>query len=659
MDGGGVTDAALLDRFRAGDAADRERAFALLLDRHGRDLMAYCLRRVFGDRDRAWDVYQETLVVAWKKFQDPLDEPDKIGGWLKRVARNVAFAEHRRHLTDEAKARAVALALRDEPGGLVPEAADPGDDGQEGLEPEEVESPRLRLIRIVQRAGERLGDDQRALFEQCFVHGRGTDEIAVELGIPRDRASDRVFKLKLAVRKVVRAHVLAFEGGCLALNARLREAGYEKGQPLTRKQENLVNDHAAVCASCADVQKARMVRYTPAVLGIPAGGMPPTDAPADLHLVSDTSEHLTPTPSDPGADSSAEPGGSGEPSGPGGSGGPGGEASGKSGESGRGGSDESAQDESGASGGSGGFGRDAPGRGSSGGGGRPVRAGARTRTALRKAAWAGGAGRRSARRRPVGGVRRGARRAVGGAAVLALLMLLGRCADLGPRPLDLAGPGERAPHGSGGTALEPPDGSRPAQGGGNGDGKDSPGKGDDPKDGPGTSGQKPGDGPRDDSDGGSGGGPGQDGDGPGPQSPQNEGQDGQDPGEGQGPDVPEEPQVVLPPPSEPEAVDAEVVAPVVHTLLLSVSGDGALKVKVNGGTVGACASAGCAFPVPDGATVSLSLPTGDDVYFVWNPAVLDRVWPAGPCAGQSGDAHCTFTATGDVTMSVQVLREPG
>jgi RNA polymerase sigma factor (sigma-70 family) len=82
----GVSDARLLDRY----AAQRdETAFAALVQRHGRMVMAVCLG-VLDDTNDADDAFQATFLLLARKAGS-IWVSDSLGGWLHRVACRIAL----------------------------------------------------------------------------------------------------------------------------------------------------------------------------------------------------------------------------------------------------------------------------------------------------------------------------------------------------------------------------------------------------------------------------------------------------------------------------------------------------------------------------------------------------------------------------------------
>jgi RNA polymerase sigma-70 factor, ECF subfamily len=84
-----------------------------LYDQHCGPLLAYALQLTGGDRHRAEDVVQETLLRAWRHPEALEPHRGSPRAWLRTVARNIAFDEHRARQsrpscwTDWSKRRAV------------------------------------------------------------------------------------------------------------------------------------------------------------------------------------------------------------------------------------------------------------------------------------------------------------------------------------------------------------------------------------------------------------------------------------------------------------------------------------------------------------------------------------------------------------------------
>lgn len=171
---------------------DPEANLRALYDQHAPVLLGYALRLTSGDRARAEDIVQETLVRAWKNL-DRLDESaGPVRPWLFTVAQRLAIDAHRLRQArpPEVGGTALATAL----------AAVPGLD--------EIE-PALDRIVIVD-ALDSLSREHRAVIVETYYRGRSVAEAARVLGVPEGTVKSRCYyalralKLALAERGVTR-----------------------------------------------------------------------------------------------------------------------------------------------------------------------------------------------------------------------------------------------------------------------------------------------------------------------------------------------------------------------------------------------------------------------------------------------------------------------
>lgn len=78
----------------AAQSGDRQ-AFAELYRRHAGALMPMLWRLAGGDRPLAEDWLQDAFIRAWGKL-DQVRDRAAFGGWLRRLAANIALADRRR-----------------------------------------------------------------------------------------------------------------------------------------------------------------------------------------------------------------------------------------------------------------------------------------------------------------------------------------------------------------------------------------------------------------------------------------------------------------------------------------------------------------------------------------------------------------------------------
>lgn len=158
--------------------ADAEAALMRELhDEHAAALWGYCLRLTGGDRARAQDVVQETLLRAWRN-PAVLDQSARSArGWLFTVARHLVIDDWRTR-------RSQLEVLTAEP----PEVAT-GDRTDELLQ-----------SWVVAEALSRLSAEHRAAIVECYYRGRSVAEAARALGVPEGTVKSRTHYALRALR---------------------------------------------------------------------------------------------------------------------------------------------------------------------------------------------------------------------------------------------------------------------------------------------------------------------------------------------------------------------------------------------------------------------------------------------------------------------------
>lgn len=150
-----------------------------LHDEHAAALWRYALR-LTGDRARAEDVVQETLLRAWQHLEVVRDTERSPRAWLFTVARHMIIDESRRP-----RSRA-EVGAPDAFG--APEAAGP----------DEVESTLDRML--IAEALVQLSDQHRAVVQRSYYQGWTTAQIAADLGIAEGTVKSRLHYAVRALR---------------------------------------------------------------------------------------------------------------------------------------------------------------------------------------------------------------------------------------------------------------------------------------------------------------------------------------------------------------------------------------------------------------------------------------------------------------------------
>lgn len=162
----------------AGAAGEQERSLRAMYDEHGDALFAYVVRLLGGDRYRAEDVVQETLLRCWR--HQGLDHGRPMRPWLCTVARNVVIDAHRRR--------------RIRPAEVL------GSTWQDSVQAERDEIGQMLSSVVVRDALESLSAIHRQVLQETYFAGKTTQETADLLGIPVGTVKSRVFNALKGLR---------------------------------------------------------------------------------------------------------------------------------------------------------------------------------------------------------------------------------------------------------------------------------------------------------------------------------------------------------------------------------------------------------------------------------------------------------------------------
>lgn len=151
-------------------AADEELVRALY-DEHSRALLAYVMRLTGGDRQRAEDIVQETLLRAWRNPQSLDPARGSVRPWLFTVARNL--------VVDAERARRARPQEVAELGAVVAPVGD-------GID-------RALAAQVVVDALASLSPEHREALVETYYRGRSVAEAAKSLGIPEGTVKSRTY----------------------------------------------------------------------------------------------------------------------------------------------------------------------------------------------------------------------------------------------------------------------------------------------------------------------------------------------------------------------------------------------------------------------------------------------------------------------------------
>jgi RNA polymerase sigma-70 factor (ECF subfamily) len=155
-----------------------DEAIRALCAEHAGPLLSFALRLTGGDRGRAEDIVQETLLRAWRHPQVLDPARGALRPWLFTVAHRVAIDAHRAR-----RSRPLEVALP--PEDQLPLA-------------EEVE--RALDAVLVAEALASLSRDHRRVLEETYFAGRTVAEAAELLGVPAGTVKSRSYYALRAMR---------------------------------------------------------------------------------------------------------------------------------------------------------------------------------------------------------------------------------------------------------------------------------------------------------------------------------------------------------------------------------------------------------------------------------------------------------------------------
>ena len=161
-------------------AARREDALVrTLYEQHATPLLMFVLRLTGGDRQRAEDIVQETLMRAWRNAHKlGAQGQPSIRPWLVTVARRIAIDNHRSN-----NARPTEAYDQELDGFSVPDETD----------------HVLRSMTVAD-ALRGLSYAHREILLETFFRGRTVPEAAYALGLPLGTAKSRVYYALRALR---------------------------------------------------------------------------------------------------------------------------------------------------------------------------------------------------------------------------------------------------------------------------------------------------------------------------------------------------------------------------------------------------------------------------------------------------------------------------
>jgi RNA polymerase sigma-70 factor (ECF subfamily) len=188
LDGGGTgghgdaTSSRPAPRHEAGPAGSshEDTLVRMLYEEHAGPLLMFVLRLTGGDRQRAEDIVQETLLRAWRNAHRlGAQGQQSLRPWLVTVARRIAIDDHR-------STTARPTETYDRELESFPSTSD--------------ETDRVLRLMTVTDALRTLSHSHREILVETYFRGRTVPEAAEALGLPLGTAKSRVYYALRALR---------------------------------------------------------------------------------------------------------------------------------------------------------------------------------------------------------------------------------------------------------------------------------------------------------------------------------------------------------------------------------------------------------------------------------------------------------------------------
>ncbi len=171
-----------------------KQVFEVLMQENADMLLAF-LRASIRDKHAIDDLFQETMVVAWRRMPD-FDREQPFGKWLRGIARNLILAHFRKSGQHPLNVDENSLEWLD------------GKFSQIQSRSGDTLSEKLALLR---ECVEGLTNDNKQAIEARYLDQYSLDEIVSKMGLALQTVKKRLYRAKSQLAECLEAKLLAME----------------------------------------------------------------------------------------------------------------------------------------------------------------------------------------------------------------------------------------------------------------------------------------------------------------------------------------------------------------------------------------------------------------------------------------------------------------
>ena len=174
--------------------SEAARVFEILMRENAEMLLAF-LRSSLTDPHTVDDVFQETMVVAWRRLPD-FDRNRSFGKWLRGIAANLILVHYRKSVRNPISVDLATLAWTEDRLARIHRIQ--GDTLSEKLE-------------FLRECIARLSDHLRVTIEARYLRRDPLDDIGQRMGVELETVKKRLYRAKLQLEKCITHKLLALE----------------------------------------------------------------------------------------------------------------------------------------------------------------------------------------------------------------------------------------------------------------------------------------------------------------------------------------------------------------------------------------------------------------------------------------------------------------